>query len=705
MFNREVCISFAMRRVLAIALIILLFLSMIPMAPSAEAASPPGFLSVSGTRLSGSGTSSTLVGVDDTVVWAWAVEAYVNGKTQNSGWNMNFPGFNSAGRLNVNSVSQLWYSYFWFCEHYNLKWVRMQNGDTWSSQIMYEAWKDHPTQFWAVLDEMMHQAYDRGIYISLTLAGGGNPLTYGGTGNAFIHSHEPGSAYSNYLLFVRSVMAHCDASPYTNVIFSYDTFNEPDSDTANSAFWHGDKTAFHAWACAVANDTTPFTSHIVEMGTAVGGTLFKWGQSDFNLGTGNVGFDICHIHIYGSAEDNYLVTERLNWAKAVNKPLNVGEVAKNNVYPNAIWPWFKTIFTANGGASFAWMDLVGMSGYPFSGTYPVADTTLPPTPDPLEVSIASDRESGQINFTVQFSSLVTGGTTPYTYSWHFGDGGTSASANPIHTYTVVGNFTAYLTVTCSGDSHTSNMLLIGTSTPTPPPPPIPSAPTISILANGSSGPYPYPVAFNSTIIDGQAPFTYLWTFDDGTTSTSANPDHTFSTAGVYHVFANVWGGGNATSNVLTITVTEPYNPPPAIAPTITISADYNNGTSPLTVIFISIVSDGQAPFTYLWTFDDGTTSTSANPNHTFASGTYHVQANVTGGGSAGSNILTITSLAPGPTDDPNGTSGHGNSTMGDPTTNSSLITEEDTSMILVGVIMAVAIFVIIALAYSSRSRK
>jgi|GEM_PF-6117207 len=644
-----------------------------------------------------------MIGVDDTVVWAWAVEAYVNGNTQFYGWNMNFPGFNSAGRLDAHSISQLWYAYFWFCAHHNLKWVRMQNGDAWSSQIMYEAWKNHPAQFWAVLDEMLHQAYNRGTYVSLTLAGGGKLFNYDGTGNVFIPSHESGSAYANYLLYVKSVMAHCDASPFTNAIFSYDTFNEPDADAANAAFWHGDTSAFHAWACAVANDTTPLTSHIVEMGTAVGGTLFKWGQSDFNLATGKVGFDTCHVHIYGSAEDRYLVTDRLSWANAVNKPLNVGEVAKNNVYPVAIWPWFQTTFTANGGAALAWMDLVGMSGYPYTGIYPVSGSTTPPTPDPLAVTITCDHSSGQTDHIVQFSGLVSGGTTPYAYSWHFGDGATSTMANPVHAYSTVGNFTADLTVTCTGDSHTSNALMIRIYAPLPP---APTAPTISIQANRTNYPYPCSVSFNSTVIDGQAPFAYLWTFDDGATSTQANPEHTFTIADEYHVFANVSGGGNATSNVLTITVTEPsVSPPPAIEPTITISADHANGTGPLNVSFASNVSNGQEPFAYLWTFDDGATSTSANPNHTFAPGTYHVHANVSGGGSATSNALTISVLAPCQVGDPNGTHYPDNSSTSDQTASSSIISPQSTSLIVVFLIMAVAFGVVLAIAYSSKPRK
>jgi hypothetical protein len=41
---------------------------------------------------------------------------------------------------------------------------------------------------------------------------------------------------------------------------------------------------------------------------------------------------------------------------------------------------------------------------------------------------------------VHFSACPAGGVLPYNYSWHFGDGGTSAVKTPTHQYTCVGTF-------------------------------------------------------------------------------------------------------------------------------------------------------------------------------------------------------------------------------------------------------------------------
>jgi PKD repeat protein len=57
---------------------------------------------------------------------------------------------------------------------------------------------------------------------------------------------------------------------------------------------------------------------------------------------------------------------------------------------------------------------------------------------------------------VSFSSQVSGGTPPYSYSWTFGEGSSSGDHNPTHTYSGTGDFQATLTVTDSSGERASD---------------------------------------------------------------------------------------------------------------------------------------------------------------------------------------------------------------------------------------------------------
>lgn len=83
------------------------------------------------------------------------------------------------------------------------------------------------------------------------------------------------------------------------------------------------------------------------------------------------------------------------------------------------------------------------------------------------------------------------------------------------------------------------------------------APVVMAAGTPTSGPAPLTVAFSSAGSfdpEGQ-PLTYSWAFGDGSTSTEANPTHTYSTAGVYQVRLTVSDGANSSiSTPLSISV-------------------------------------------------------------------------------------------------------------------------------------------------------
>ncbi|MGB9693353.1 MAG: PKD domain-containing protein [Fervidobacterium sp.] len=67
----------------------------------------------------------------------------------------------------------------------------------------------------------------------------------------------------------------------------------------------------------------------------------------------------------------------------------------------------------------------------------------------LNCTISASPTSGTAPLTVNFSATVSGGISPYSYSWNFGDGGSSTFQNPAHTFQNSGAYNVVLTVTDS----------------------------------------------------------------------------------------------------------------------------------------------------------------------------------------------------------------------------------------------------------------
>lgn len=89
-------------------------------------------------------------------------------------------------------------------------------------------------------------------------------------------------------------------------------------------------------------------------------------------------------------------------------------------------------------------------------TMPTATSTTIPTTEPTQVPLVAgftaDPTSGPAPLRVQFTDASAGGAT--SWSWNFGDGGTSTEQNPAHTYTDEGVYTVTLTVKNAKDSDT-----------------------------------------------------------------------------------------------------------------------------------------------------------------------------------------------------------------------------------------------------------
>jgi len=259
------------------------------------------------------------------------------------------------------------------------------------------------------------------------------------------------------------------------------------------------------------------------------------------------------------------------------------------------------------------------------------------TNQPPVITATAAPQSGLTPLSVAFSSAGTFDPQGQTllYNWNFGDGVTSTNANPSHIYTTAGTYTVRLTVSDGITNATSGGITI-TVNPY-------LAPTVVASASPLTGVMPLAVTFSSagtTDPQGKS-LTFSWDFGDGTTSTIANPGHTYTTAGSYTVWLTVADGTtNAISGSLNIVVSAaPTNlPPVAVA-----SANPASGSAPLTVTFSSSGSfdpEGAA-LAFNWVFGDGSTSSLANPSHTYTNAAiYPAQLTVTDG----TNSTTVSNI-------------------------------------------------------------
>jgi PKD repeat protein len=239
--------------------------------------------------------------------------------------------------------------------------------------------------------------------------------------------------------------------------------------------------------------------------------------------------------------------------------------------------------------------------------------------------------SGAAPLSVAFEDQSTGEVTSWT--WDFGDGGSSNQASPSHTYVVAGLYTVRLTVRGPTGSDTftrPSYISVGNQPP-----------VVNFGAAPTMGVAPLAVTF-ADLSTGNVS-RWLWNFGDGATSTLRNPAHTYANAGTYDVMLTVSGSGG--TNQLLRRGFIVVRPPAPVAdfrgaPTV--------GSAPLSVDFTdaSVGATG-----WLWDFGDGSSSTLRNPSHTYrTSGFYNVSLAVSGPGGTDVetkfNYIAVGDLAP-----------------------------------------------------------
>src|SRR5207249_117172 len=265
-------------------------------------------------------------------------------------------------------------------------------------------------------------------------------------------------------------------------------------------------------------------------------------------------------------------------------------------------------------------------------------------PITLAVSFTTAPTTGTVGSSVSFTVTASGGTTPYAFSWNFGDGsgnqaGGATNPNTLsHTYNTKGTFVVKVNVTDSNAklaTASSSIAIVGTPLTLP----FTTAPTTGTVGKS--------VSFTAQAAGDTAPYTFSWNFGDGTANVSGgttNPNtqsHTYNNKGTFTVKVNVTdanGAKQTASSVITIS-------PITLAIAFTVAP--TTGTVGTAVSFTANASGGTTPYAFSWNFGDGTANVAGgatNPNtqsHTYnVKGTFTVKVNVT---DANAKLATATS--------------------------------------------------------------
>ena len=244
-----------------------------------------------------------------------------------------------------------------------------------------------------------------------------------------------------------------------------------------------------------------------------------------------------------------------------------------------------------------------------NGQRDTATSTITVLNNPVADFTVNSTSSCLVDNQFFFTNNSSGGQS---YIWDFGDGSSSTSTNPAHSYAAPGNYTVKLVATNAfGCQHITIKNNLITVYPQP-------LPQLSITPNSSCD---VNTVFQFTC-GGQNISGWSWNFGDGSIASSQNPSHQYSNPGSYPVTliaSSIYGCTD------TVTAANPVTIGTSLVPSFT--ASDSGGCAPFSLQFDCTVPNA---VTWNWDFGDGNTSSMDLVNHTYTQpGQYTITLTVT----------------------------------------------------------------------------
>ena len=346
----------------------------------------------------------------------------------------------------------------------------------------------------------------------------------------------------------------------------------------------------------------------------------------WDFGDGNTSTEVSPVHTY-EGDDTYLViftasnscgsTELTQLVTVATPPIP----AFSNSTPVGCAPFTVNYFNESssnvndlqwefeGGTPSVSADPNPIVTYDVPGVFDVILTVS--NDQGVETLVEEDLVTVYADTEADFTYLLTGTTVEFnnqsinadSYSWDFGDGGTSILEDPEYTYTESGMYTIELTATgdCGTSVHTETINIV-----------LSPMAAFSTVLGTTSGCSPFTVEFlNSSTNNADS---YLWTFEGGepATSTEESPTVVFSNPGTFDV--QLIATSSLGADTLLIEDYIVVQVGPTAAPTYT--------SDGLVVDFLANATNVSF---FNWDFGDGTIATGIDPSHTYdEQGTYSV---------------------------------------------------------------------------------